>query len=121
MVKMELLKLIPKGRENAITRQQLCNLTGWGDRKVRGEIKKLVRDGYPILSLSESPGYWYSSDIDEIERFLREVDSRNRSEYLTTARLRRLVNEARGENTVHVRAHTRRIHKRDEIEGQVSI
>lgn len=36
---MELLKLIPKGRENAITRQQLCNLTGWGDRKVRGKSK----------------------------------------------------------------------------------
>lgn len=94
---------------------------GMGRPQSKREIKKLVRDGYPILSLSESPGYWYSSDIDEIERFLREVDSRNRSEYLTTARLRRLVNEARGENTVHVRAHTRRIHKRDEIEGQVSI
>lgn len=115
---MDILKYIPKGRENAITRQQLCNLTGWSDRRVRKEIETLRREGYPILSFSEGPGYWYSGDIEEIERYLKEVDSRSRSGGITNAKLRRVVAQAKGYYEVPVRAHMRRIKRDKPLEGQ---
>lgn len=41
---MELLNLIPYGKENAISREDLSKLTGWDDRRVRDEIKRLMRN-----------------------------------------------------------------------------
>ena len=70
---MELLNLIPYGRDNAVSRADLVRLTGWNDRKVRDEIKRLLRNGERILSSSSAKGYWRSDDPDEIERFLRKV------------------------------------------------
>ena len=42
---MELLNLIPYGRDNAVSRADLVRLPGWNDRKVRDEIKRLLRNG----------------------------------------------------------------------------
>ena len=53
---MEIRDLIPYGRENAVTRENLCILTGLNDRVVRNEIKKLRRD-MPILNLQDGSGY----------------------------------------------------------------
>jgi len=114
---MNILKLIPHGRENAITRAELVRLCGMDDRTVRENIKRLVSEGYPILSSSQAKGYWLSEDIHEIEAFIRECDSRSRSEYLTTRKLRLMVARAKGERFIPVRAHTRRIPS-NELPGQ---
>lgn len=106
---MNLLNLIPYGRDNAISRADLVRLTGLDDRTVRDNIKELVRQGYPILSSSQARGYWLSNNIAEIEAFIRECDSRSRSEYLTTRKLRLAVAKARGNWLVRVREHFRRI------------
>ena len=45
---VELLNLIHYGKENAISREDLSKLTGWDDRKVREEIKRLMRNGERI-------------------------------------------------------------------------
>lgn len=85
---MELLNLIPYGKENAISRKDLSKLTGWDDRRVRDEIKRLMRNGERILSSSSAKGYWRSDDPDEIERFLKESDNRRRTEALNVEPLR---------------------------------
>lgn len=92
---MELLNLIPYGKENAISREDLSKLTGWDDRRVRDEIKRLMR----------------SDDPDEIERFLKESDNRRRTEALNVEPLRFFVAKSKGEDFISVRAHYRRIHK----------
>ena len=51
---VELLNLIHYGKENAISREDLSKLTGWDDRKVREEIKRLMRNGERILSSSSA-------------------------------------------------------------------
>ena len=51
---VELLNLIPYGKENAISREDLSKLTGWDDRRVRDEIKRLMRNGERILSSSSA-------------------------------------------------------------------
>lgn len=90
-----LLNLIPYGRENAISRGELRELTGENDRKLRAEIKELIRQGHPILSSSAAKGYWRSDDIGEIEAFLRESARRRRTEERTVAPLARIVEERR--------------------------
>lgn len=55
---MNLLDYIPFGKENAVTRQELVRLTGLDDRTIRNEIKRLNREGVPILSSSHTCGYW---------------------------------------------------------------
>ena len=107
---MELLNLIPYGKENAISREDLSKLTGWDDRRVRDEIKRLMRNGERILSSSSAKGYWRSDDPDEIERFLKESDNRRRTEALNVEPLRFFVAKSKGEDLISVRAHYRRIH-----------
>lgn len=109
---MELLNLIPYGRDNAVSRADLVRLTGWNDRKVRDEIKRLLRNGERILSSSSAKGYWRSDDPDEIERFLRESDHRRRTEALTVEPLRFYVAKEKGYGLIKVRAHYRKIPKR---------
>lgn len=116
---MELLNLIPYGKENAISRADLARLTGWDDRKVRDEIKRLLRNGEHILSSSSAKGYWRSDDPNEIERFLSESDKRRRTEALTVEPMRLFVARAKGDDLILVRAHYRRVRK--QISGQSNI
>lgn len=116
---MELLNLIPYGKENAISREDLSKLTAGTNRRVRDEIKRLMRNGERILSSSSAKGYWRSDDPDEIERFLKESDNRRRTEALNVEPLRFFVAKSKGEDLISVRAHYGRIHK--QASGQTDI
>ena len=116
---VDLLSLIPEGRENAVSRETLRRLTGLDDRRIRLQIKKLIRQGYPILSSSSAKGYWQSDNISEIEQFIRESDHRRSTEAKTIEALRRLVAKRKGEDIVYVKAHIRRLHKPHEPEKQI--
>ena len=72
--------MIPIGRENAVTRRQLCAITGLSDREVRRQISTL-RAGdddanYVIVSASCGRGYYRTDDLDRIEHFIREMRHR---------------------------------------------
>ena len=112
---VDLLSLIPEGRENAISRETLRRLTGLDDRKIRLEIKRLISQGHVILSSSSAKGYWQSDNISEIEQFIRESDHRRSTEAKTIEALRRLVAKRKGEDIVYVKAHIRRLHKPHDI------
>lgn len=81
MKDIDLLKLIPYGRENAVSRNDLQRLTGMNDRAVRMEVKRLLRLGEPILSSSKHGGYWRSENLDEWNEFINESKRRAESEY----------------------------------------
>lgn len=109
---MGLIDYIPYGRENAVSRFYLSKITGLPDRRLRLEIKKLIRQGNAILSSSSAKGYWRSEDIDEIEEFIRESDQRRKTESITVDFLRRKVAQAKGYQVIPVRAHFRILGKR---------
>lgn len=73
---------IPFGKANAVTRQQLCEVWGVDDRTMREIIAKLRiqskrTHGAAILSCSrQGCGYWRSMDVEEIDRYNREVRHR---------------------------------------------
>lgn len=106
---MNLLDYIPFGKENAITRQELVRLTGLDDRTIRNEIKRLNREGVPILSSSHTCGYWQSDDVKELEAYIKETDSRRTSLYYSTLELRKELYRRKGIKATVVREHIRRI------------
>ena len=59
---------IPEGKENAITRERLCAVTGLPDRKLREEIERARRRGEIIINAQDGAGYYRSEDIRDIAK-----------------------------------------------------
>lgn len=76
---------IPIGRDNAITRQRLCDITGQNDREVRRQISELRahddETNLVIVSVSNGRGYYRSDQPDDIRHFVAEMQKRNRMVY----------------------------------------
>lgn len=75
---MNLLDFIPYGKENAVSRSQLCKLTGLTDRKVREQISQLRRT-HVIINDQSGHGYYRTTDRAEIERYVRQETARLKS------------------------------------------
>lgn len=65
---MMIEEYIPLGRENAVTRAQLCTLTDLSDRMVRKEIELARRRGCIICNDQSGAGYFQTDDLNEISR-----------------------------------------------------
>lgn len=85
---------IPEGRENAITRQRLCALTGLPDRKVREEIEQARRRGAIIVNAQDGAGYFQTDDLGEIKRQFNQNEHRAKSILAQQKHLRRRLKAA---------------------------
>lgn len=82
-VKEQVLNLIPKKRENAITSKELMNFTGLPFRHLK-EIISELRISYPICSReTDGGGYWIAEDEGDIKEFVSMI-SRRRDGYNKT-------------------------------------
>ena len=106
---MNIIDYIPFGKQNAISRERLSELSGMGDRAVRKAIQALREDGEIILSSSHGKGYWRSDDASEIGQYIAENKSRIRKLYKTNRKLTEQYYELTGQRFITVREHTRRI------------
>ena len=70
-----ILKLLRHGAENALTLNDLTNVTGWSGRAIRRVIHKARREGVPILSDNEH-GYFYPGSASEKRKFVRSMRHR---------------------------------------------
>lgn len=79
--------LIPKGRENAISKRELLNLCVLHDLcKTDREMRRLIeiaRIGYVILNNSDGKGYYIPSREDgpDLQRYIRQEEKRARSTF----------------------------------------
>ncbi len=120
---MNIIDLIPYGKEYAISRAELNKITGMDDRTIRSMIKQanilLEPKNEAILSSSGARGYWRTDDLWEMEAYLRESDHRKKIISVNDSPIRRIVCRLRGDDTVPVRAHVRHLHKPKEPDRQV--
>ncbi len=63
-----LLSILPKDKENPISRKALANKLNLSDRQTRNRISKL-RSNYPILADTKNGGYWISNNLQDIADF----------------------------------------------------
>lgn len=77
---MNIIDLIPFGKENAIRRGTLVMLTGMNDRAVREAIAKARRDT-PILNMQDGSGYYRPTedDVEELRHFVSQEERRAKS------------------------------------------
>ena len=82
-IQEQVLSLIPKKREDAITSKELMNLTGLSFRHLKQIISEL-RITYPICSKeTDGGGYWLAEDERDIKEFISMI-SRRRDGYNKT-------------------------------------
>lgn len=70
---------IPTGRKNAITRKELCRITGLSDRQAREHIAQ-ARRNTPIINLQDGDGYFIpnpsdNSDMSLLKRYVRQEEA----------------------------------------------
>jgi len=82
-IQEQVLNLIPKKREDAITSKELMNFTGLSFRHLK-EIISELRITYPICSKEiDGGGYWLAEDERDIKEFISMI-SRRRDGYNKT-------------------------------------
>lgn len=59
-----------RGKQNAMTREQLVELSGLDDRAVRNGIKQLRENGELICNDCDGKGYYIAATDEEIKRLL---------------------------------------------------
>lgn len=75
---MKITDYIGHGRENAVTRSRLAEITGLGDRTIRELISQARRDTV-IINLQNGKGYYLATDTEEINRFVEQETARLKS------------------------------------------
>ena len=94
-------ELLPRGKENAISTAKLCRAVG--DVSVR-KLRKMVAEERKAGSiiLTSKNGYFIPSDINEVEEFLRTLDSKARSIMVALQSARKLLKNTVNENQIEI-------------------
>lgn len=90
---VDISRLIHFGKENAIDRYTLADITGLTDRQVRYAIAEARKKGKIIINTGDGKGYYQSDDIDEIEREYRKERKRALSILMRLKQMRRVLKE----------------------------
>lgn len=64
---IDILKYIPTGHKNAITRKQLSKITGIDDRRLRDMISEASTDEHPIFNMQDGKGYFLADETESRE------------------------------------------------------
>lgn len=99
---MNITDFIPAGKENAVTREQLCELTGLRDRAVRKLIEIARIEGAIIINEQDGAGYYISEDPKDIRRQMEINRSRALSILRQQKYLRRKLEEINGAGQITI-------------------
>ena len=76
--KNQVRMILRKGKDNAISRPMLKQITGMDDRTNRLIIEDLRCEGIPVMSSSSDKGYWLPQTASEVEHYINENRHRAR-------------------------------------------
>ena len=94
MSSIDIVNYIPIGRDNAISRQELCIKTGLSDRKVRNMIK-MARRNIVILNIQDGSGYFLpgAEDTALVRKYLKQEEHRAKSIFWALKSARKYLKE----------------------------
>lgn len=73
---INIVDYIPIGRENAISRQKLCELTGLNDRVLRKYIAKARETTCICNGQADGGGYYIPSTLEDANHFYKQERAR---------------------------------------------
>lgn len=116
-------KYIPVGKENAITRSRLSDLTGLSDRINRSAIEAARKAGVKIIGQANGKGYYIAENDDDWLLFLEEHRKRAISELaIYNEGIKYLSREYVTTQIIPVKAHLRHIkNEQQPCDGQISL
>lgn len=86
---------IPVGKDNALTRQELCALWDMSDRRARAVLAELSRfdngDDYILIRSGMSKGFYKTTDPAEIAAYRKECLNKGRSHFAPLRKINRLA------------------------------
>lgn len=93
---MGIEQFIPVGKENAISRERLCQIYGKPDRATRKAIEDARKAGALILNLQDGAGYYRvgPGDLDDLARQYRQDTARAMAILNRRKKTRRILKEA---------------------------
>ena len=96
---MDLTEIIPVGKKNAISRRNLCIISGLSDRAMREQISA-ARRYIPIINDQTGIGYYIPSedDLEEAKSYLRQEEVRAKSIFWSIRGLRKWIKEVENVN-----------------------
>lgn len=68
----EIMRFLKLGKENAVSRKELCVLTGYSDRRNRRLIAEAGKAGHIIVSSSHTKGYYIGTTEEDYRIIARE-------------------------------------------------
>lgn len=90
-------KILPTGKENAISTDELTVLLGFTDtRALQTDISKARADGQIILS-STSGGYYLPANDDEVREFIGALQARAIGTFKAIKSARKYLKEDKGQ------------------------
>lgn len=92
---MDIIGYIPRGHENAVTRNRLEAMTGLSDRVVREQIETARKNGAMIINLQDGKGYFRPSNLEELQRQYRQNRSRAMSILVQQKHIRKEIESMR--------------------------
>lgn len=95
---MDIMTFIAKGKENAISRQELCTLLNLPDRVVRKLIQEARERGEIILNAQDGAGYYTSDDVGELERQYNTNKNRAMAILRQQRHIQKQINEIHNKN-----------------------
>lgn len=88
---------IPVGKENAVTRQELCAMWSLTDRGARLVLHELSRydngDDYILIRSGMNRGFYKTTDPDEIAAYRKECINKGRSHFAPLRKINRVTTE----------------------------
>ena len=91
-----ILNYIPRGKENAISRARLREVTGLNDSVMRQEIAKARREAC-IINLQDGRGYYLPTTIEEVDRFIAQEEHRAKSIFTNLSGARKYKKSLKGQ------------------------
>lgn len=86
---------IPVGKENALTRQQLCAMWDMSDRQARKVLQELSHydngDDYILIRSGMSKGFYKTTDQAEIAAYRKECINKGRAHFAPLRKINRLA------------------------------
>lgn len=97
----EIVNLLPRGKENAISTSELVNLLGCGSTRELQQIIARERCAGAIICSGSKKGYWLPKDRKEVEDFCKTMDKRAKNIFNATKSAKRYLELPEGQQELY--------------------